>query len=101
MSLAFFRADDVKIEGPTKTYPMTADSGNINTRHFCPNCGGRIATENSGRPGIIGVTIGTMDETGWFAPQAVVYTKSRPGWDATSTSVPNFEGMPPIPAPQR
>ena len=34
MSLAFFKKDDVTIAGKTASYPSTADSGNINTRHF-------------------------------------------------------------------
>jgi hypothetical protein len=35
MSLAFFKKDDVAILGKTASYPSTAESGNINTRHFC------------------------------------------------------------------
>ena len=41
MSLAFFKKDDVAIRGPTASYGVTADSGNTNTRHFCPKCGSR------------------------------------------------------------
>ena len=94
MSLAFFKADDVEIKGEAKGYPSTADSGNINTRHFCPTCGSRIYTENSARPGVIGIAIGSVEDKDWFAPQAVVYTSNRPRWDQTSQDIPNFEGMP-------
>src|SRR4249920_3720046 len=55
MSLAFFKKDDVAILGKTASYPSTADSGNINTRHFCPTCGSRVYGENSARPGVIGI----------------------------------------------
>jgi hypothetical protein len=41
MSLAFFKKEDVTIRGATASYASTADSGNINTRHFCPTCGSR------------------------------------------------------------
>ena len=58
MSLAFFKKDDVAILGKTANYPSTADSGNINTRHFCPTCGSRVYGENSARPGVIGITGG-------------------------------------------
>ena len=37
ISVARFNRKDVKIEGVTKTFAVTADSGNINTRHFCPD----------------------------------------------------------------
>lgn len=97
MSLAFFKADDVKINGETKGYAITADSGNVNTRHFCPGCGSRVYGENSARPGIVGIAVGCIDSHDWFEPQAVVYAGSRPDWDMTSEEVPNFDTMPPPP----
>ncbi|MGI9382649.1 MAG: GFA family protein [Methyloligellaceae bacterium] len=97
MSLAFFKADDVEIKGETASYSATADSGNINTRHFCPNCGSRIFGENSARPGMVGISVGCVDDHDWFAAQAVVYAGNRPGWDLTSEDIPNFETMPPPP----
>jgi hypothetical protein len=54
MSLAFFKREDVDIKGQTASFAATADSGNINTRHFCPRCGGRVYGENSARPGMVG-----------------------------------------------
>jgi hypothetical protein len=102
MSLAFFKKDDVVMRGTTASYGVTADSGNTNTRHFCPKCGSRVYGENSARPGVIGISVGCLEENDWFSPQAVVYTKGRPGWDKTATDVPNFEAMPPPPpAPPR
>ena len=97
MSLAFFKKDEVAIAGKTASYPSTADSGNINTRHFCPTCGSRVYGENSARPGVIGITVGCLDKNDWFSPQAVVYTKGRAVWDKTPEDVPNFERMPPPP----
>ena len=77
MSLAFFKKDDVTIMGKTASYPSTADSGNINTRHFSPTCGSRVYGEISARPGVIGIAVGCLDKNDWFSPQAVVYTKGR------------------------
>ena len=95
MSLASFKKDDVAIQGKTASYPSTADSGNINTRHFCPICGSRVYGENSGRPRVVGIAVGCLDKNDWFSAQAVVYTKDRPAWDETAKDVPNFERMPP------
>ena len=97
MSLVFFKKDDVAILGKTASYPSTADSGNINTRHFCPTCGSRVYGENSGRPGVIGIAVGCLDQNDWFSAEAVVYTKGRAAWDKTPEDVPNFERMPPPP----
>jgi hypothetical protein len=101
-SNAIFSAADVKVTGETKSYTVTADSGNAYTRHFCPICGARMFATHSGRPGMVIVPVGTLDDTSWFAPQAVLYTRSRPVWDMTTDSVPNFEAMPPpASAPKR
>ena len=95
MSLARFRKDDIVIKGQTTSFASRADSGNTNTRHFCPTCGSRIYGENSARPGVVNVSVGCMDDHSWFSPGVVVYAKDRAAWDHTSTSVPNHERMPP------
>lgn len=96
-SNAIFREADVERHGPTQSYAVTADSGNTLTRHFCPTCGSFLFAFNSGRPGMIVVTAGTMDDSSWFAPQLIIYTKHRPAWDDTGTIIPNFEAGPPMP----
>jgi hypothetical protein len=97
MSLAFFKAEDVEIKGETASFGVKADSGNTNTRHFCPKCGSRVYGENSARPGLVGLSVGCVDDNSWFKPAAIVYAKDRPAWDKTSTDIPNFEMMPPPP----
>lgn len=97
MSLAFFKKDDFALQGETASYGATADSGNTNTRHFCPSCGSRIYGENSARPGIVGIAVGCLDDNDWFSPQAVVYARQRAPWDKTPEDIPNFETMPPPP----
>ncbi len=96
-SQAFFKADDVDIKGETKSFSVTADSGNTVTRHFCPACGSRVYNENSGRPGVIAIAVGCVEDKEWFKPEAVVYTRNRPSWDQTSQDIMNFEAMPPLP----
>ena len=97
MSLAFFAQDDVHIDGEFAEYASTADSGNVNTRGFCPSCGSRLFGRNSARPGVRAIAVGTADDTSWFTPNAVLYCDSRADWDITSKEVPNFDGMPPPP----
>jgi hypothetical protein len=87
--------DDVTITGKTASYASTAESDNINTRHFCPTCGSRVYGENSAYPGLINIAVGCLDDNSWFSPQRIVYAKDRPRWDVTSTDIANFERMPP------
>jgi hypothetical protein len=94
MSIARFKKEDVAISGKTTSYASTADSGNINTRHFCTVCGSRLFGENSAHPGIVNISVGCVDDNNWFAPDRIVYAKDRPRWDVTSTEVPNFDRMP-------
>ena len=97
MSLAFFREADIEIQGETREYGATADSGNINYRIFCPTCGSRLFNRNSARPGVMGVTAGTLDDNSWFKPQAIVYHKDKPVWDLMASDIPMFDTMPPPP----
>ena len=97
MSLAFFRREDVDIKGTTASFAVKADSGNTNTRHFCPKCGGRVYGENSARPGMVGIAAGAIDDNSWFKPGRVVYVKDQPAWDVTATDIPRFDMMPPPP----
>jgi hypothetical protein len=97
MALAFFNENDVVIEGEARGYGATADSGNTNTRYFCPNCGSRLFSRNSARPGVIGIAVGSVDNSDWFEPGSVVYARSRAPWDHTPEDIPNFDTMPPPP----
>jgi hypothetical protein len=97
-ALAFFNQNDVNIRGEAKGHTVTTDSGNQSTRYFCPDCGSRLYGRNSGRPTIISIAVGCLEDHSWYSPGAVVFTKRRQYWDLTSTEIPNFEAMPPSPA---
>ncbi len=92
---AFFKRDDVNISGNTRTHQSTSDSGNIRTRHFCPECGSRLFSENSATPGGIGIAAGSFDDSSWFQPQAILYISERPKWDTMDENIRSFEKMPP------
>ena len=97
MSLAFFKEDTLSITGDFSEYTSTADSGNENTRGFCPTCGARMFGRNSARAGIVAVAVGTADDNSWFTPQAIVYNKDKPVWDCMDENVSTFDVMPPPP----
>lgn len=97
---ALFRSGDVELVGATGCYSVTADSGNTFTRHFCSSCGSRVYAFNSGRQGMTIVSAGIFDDSGWFRPEVVLYTRRRCIWDPEVAGVPAFERMPPPPKPQ-
>lgn len=99
MSNAIFNAADVTLTGETASYASTADSGNVLTRHFCPVCGGRLFLTSQARPGMIILAAGAFDDSSWFKPDVLLYTRSRPVWDLSADDVPSYETMPPAAKP--
>jgi len=95
ITVAFFKEDQVSISGETKEYSAPADSGNINSRVFCPTCGGRLFSRNSAREGMIGVQIGSMDNADIVSPSVAVFARNRRPWDTFSDKLAVFETSPP------
>ena len=94
-SNAFFKAEDVEVQGDPRGFIVQADSGVLKTYYFCSTCGSRLHGTSGGRPGIMLMPIGCLDDHSWFSPRVVVYTERRDEWDVTTHDVPNFEQMPP------
>ena len=94
-SIAFFNKDNVDIKGKIKSYASVTDSGSTITRSFCPTCGSRLFGINSNSEKVIGVSVGTLEESSWFKPELIVYNKRKSSWDFMDESVPTFDGMPP------
>lgn len=94
-SNATFLEQDVEVSGGTTSFASPSDSGNVLTRHFCPTCGARLFLTSKARPGMITFAVGAFDDSSWYEPQFVFYTKRRPRWDITTESVPHFDAMPP------
>jgi len=83
--------------GQPAEYNVRADSGRINSRRFCPNCGTRIwaQLEELGVASINGLT---LDERDHFRPTANHFPDSAPGWCQLDQSL---EELPPIPGSGR
>lgn len=96
-SNAFFKKDDVVIEGKLSDFASTTDTGSKITRYFCPRCGSRLFGTSDVVTDIMSVSAGTLDDSSWFKPGAIVYTKRKPDWDFMDETVPTFEEMPPQP----
>lgn len=72
----------VHIEGDTKSWTCTADSGNRATFYFCPTCGGTIAYASEGLPGLTAIPLGTFADPDFPPPHYSVYEGRKHAWVA-------------------
>lgn len=82
------------LDGAVKAYEHPADSGNIVTRHFCPDCGAAIHSTNSAMPGMVFPRASSLDDLELAKPAMVVYASRGPSWDAFDPSLPKFDFLP-------
>jgi hypothetical protein len=85
------------LQGATKSWQRTSDSGRKSLQHFCGKCGTRLYTEPS-NPSIVNVRAGTLDDTSWLEPAVQVWTKSAQPW-ARHDSLLSYEAEPTDPTP--
>ena len=82
-------------QGEPKLYARTADSGNMVTRAFCPDCGSPLFIRVSTRPDLIGLRAGTLDDPSAFRPEADIFVKSAQPWDHMDPALPKYPTYPP------
>jgi hypothetical protein len=76
------------VSGEVRFYDRAADSGNMVSRGFCPNCGSAIYSTNAGMPGVVFVRASSLDDTSDFKPMMIVYTDRAAEWDVMDSSLP-------------
>lgn len=96
VTLAAFPEAVVKITGTLKGHKSKADSGAMVERLFCPECGSSIAGKSGRMPGMMTLTLATMDEAPDIPIQMRVYDKRRRSWDVMDQALPAFPAMPPM-----
>lgn len=80
--------------GKPKAFHYTADSGKGLDRNFCPECGARLFTSNlESFPGLVFVTLGSLDNPELVEPKLEMFTKRRLHWEKP-LDLPQFESMP-------
>ncbi len=94
-SNAFFPTESVEIVGETFSYDSITDTGNVNSRHFCPNCGSRLFSIKNISPEITGIAMGFLDNNDWFKADFIVYSSQQSDWDIMDETIQSFEKMPP------
>ena len=90
-----FPTNSLTVEGELADFSMTAESGNVMHRRFCPKCGTPIFSEAESRPHLVFVRSGTLDDPEVAKPSATIWTSSAPSWACIDDALPRVERQPP------
>ncbi len=84
----------LKVEGPVTSYSKPGDSGQPIERVFCPTCGSPVYDEASVMPGVVMISVGTLDDTSWVKPAMQIYCDSAQAWVSLGGEMQSFAKMP-------
>jgi hypothetical protein len=92
-----FSESGIRLIGEPATYATTSAAGNTVTRLFCRNCGSPLFGMNTGMPGFMTVSLGTVDASeaaDALTPQVAIFARSRRHWDLMDASLTTFDVQP-------
>jgi hypothetical protein len=73
--------EQVSIEGRSKSFEKAADSGNVATFYFCPDCGSDVHYGIDGKfDGLVAIPLGAFDDPWFFRPGHSVWEKRKHDW---------------------
>ena len=90
----FIKEENFEITGEVNNYTHLSDAGNNMTKYFCPNCGSQVFGKNSGRPGIITIRAGTVNEKDIIKPIRNLFLKGKVPSTPINSNLEACEGMP-------
>ncbi|ODR97249.1 aldehyde-activating protein [Methyloceanibacter stevinii] len=90
----FVPDDAFTLTGTLKYFDTTADSGNIVSQGFCPDCGASVLMRNSMMPDKVFIKASSLDDLEIARPQMVVFASRAPSWRHLDPDVPTFPEMP-------
>ena len=73
-------AECVMIEGQSKAWTRTADSGQATTYHFCPDCGSTVHYGGGNFPDLVAIPLGAFDDPYIASPDFSVWERRRHDW---------------------
>ena len=82
------------LHGAVKVFDRPANSGNIVSRAFCPECGSPLFSRNSAMPGMVFLRASCLDDPDQVKPSMTVFAGRAPAWDHVADDMPCFEGDP-------
>jgi hypothetical protein len=96
----FVPAGSLTVTGTLSEYTKTADSGNLVSRQFCPNCGTHLFAKLSAWPQLMVVRAGNLDEPSSVQPTMNIWAASAPSWACLNPELERMERQP-LPASQQ
>ena len=91
-----FPEEAVRYTGEMTKLRLTADSGNVVERGFCPTCGSQMYSKTVTPAGMpMRVRAGTLDDPELMAPTAIIWADSAPSWAPLDLQLPRHPKGPP------
>jgi hypothetical protein len=88
---AWFRGEQVTIEGTAAEWKRVGDEGGRITFRFCPTCGSTVYWTGSYAQGSISVALGAFADRTFPGPTVEVYEERRPSWLERPRSIARAE----------
>lgn len=89
---AMFAQEQLQLTGEAKRYASSAEA----ERHFCGNCGSQIAFTASFLPGLIDITVGSLDDPEALSPRLHYWGDKQLSWCHYADKLPVFPQFPPM-----
>jgi hypothetical protein len=83
-------AGRVEVTGTPQAVRVPRDDGSEQTIHRCPECQVAVCSEY-GRPQVLFVRAGTLDDPDAVTPDVHIYTRSKVPWVVLPDGAPAFE----------
>jgi hypothetical protein len=83
-----------RVQGETRAFERTGDSGSRVVRSFCPHCGTTLFARNGGMPQTTQISAVSFDDPSGLGPRMHIYMASAQAWDRTDGVLPAFPRMP-------
>ncbi|MFZ1468703.1 MAG: GFA family protein [Paracoccaceae bacterium] len=91
---AMFRSDAVIVIGNLSEFSYSSDKDSTVTKAFCAQCGSPIHGRNTGMPGHLTLTLGTMVDANGLDISVVIYESEKPHWDQLGPNIVSFATQP-------
>jgi hypothetical protein len=82
---AYYLKTAVRVEGASKRYERSADSGRAVRCHFCPDCGSTVYWEGEVYPTIFGIAVGAFADPDFPPPTFSIWEEAQHAWSQTPT----------------
>jgi hypothetical protein len=88
-----YSTEQVVFSGATlKRFSSSADA----QRGFCSNCGTQLSFTASFLPGLVDISIGSLDDPTLIAPQMHYWHSTHLSWVEFSDGLPRHQALPPF-----